>query len=112
MIKVKYICCSQALLSLMVTCLIYSGQANAQSKSYNEEITVIAAFDPIIPDAFKINQNPVINDTTTTVPPMSYSLVPHDAGVQLEIEPLPAVKLVAEPLEKLYRNYIRGGAGN
>jgi len=83
-----------------------------QNKPYNEEITVIAAFDPIIPDAFKINQNPVIDDTTTRVPAMTYSVMPRDAGIKLEIEQLPAVKLVAEPLTKIYRNYLKAGAGN
>ncbi|MBK7214670.1 MAG: hypothetical protein IPH88_15510 [Bacteroidales bacterium] len=84
----------------------------AQNKPYNEEITVIAAFDPIIPDAFKINVNPVVNDTTTMTPVVNYSILPKDAHVQLEIEQLPSVKLVAEPLSKLYRNYLKVGAGN
>jgi len=83
-----------------------------QTKPYNEEITVIAAFDPIIPDAFKINQNPVLTDTSTTVPAMTYSIMPRNAGIRLDIDPLPAVKLVAEPLSKIYRNYLKAGAGN
>jgi len=86
--------------------------AVAQTRPYNEEITVIATFDPIIPDAFKINQNPVLNDTTTVVPVMTYSVVPRDAAIRLEIDPLPAVKLVAEPLTKIYRNYLKAGVGN
>jgi hypothetical protein len=91
---------------------VFTQQLNAQPKTYNEEITVIGAYDPIIPDAFKISLNPEVNDTTTTVPRMNYSVVPRDAKVQLEIEKLPAVKLVAEPLAKLYRNYVKAGVGN
>ncbi len=87
-------------------------KAEAQTRPYNEEITVIATFDPIIPDAFKINQNPVLNDTTTAVPVMTYSVMPRDAAIRLEIDPLPAVKLVAEPLTKIYRNYLKAGLGN
>lgn len=86
--------------------------AFAQAKTYNEEITVVAPFDPIIPDAFKISSNPVIKDTLATVPTMIYSITPHLADVRPVIDPLPAVKLVAEPLSKLYRNYIRAGVGN
>jgi hypothetical protein len=86
--------------------------ANAQVKTYNEEITVVAPFDPIIPDAFKISQNPAVDDTTTTIPVMNYNIMPRIATVTPNIDPLPAVKLVAEPLSKLYRNYIRAGAGN
>ena len=100
------------LLSGLITMVLFSSKAFGQAKPYNEEITVIAAFDPIIPDAFKINQNPVITDTTTTIPAMTYSVLPLDAGVKLDIDPLPAVKLVAEPLSKIYRNYLKAGIGN
>ena len=92
--------------------LALSVHANAQVKTYNEEITVVAPFDPIIPDAFKISQNPAVDDTTTTIPVMNYNIMPRIATVTPNIDPLPAVKLVAEPLSKLYRNYIRAGAGN
>jgi len=86
--------------------------AMAQVKTYNEEITVVAPFNPIIPDAFKISANPEISDTMARVPQMNYNVMPRQAEVSPVIEPLPAVKLVAEPISKLYRNYIRGGGGN
>jgi hypothetical protein len=89
-----------------------SSKVSAQVKTYNEEITVVAPFDPIIPDAFKISKNPAIDDTAANVPVMNYSIMPRIADVKPIIEPLPAVKLVAEPLSKLYRNYIKAGAGN
>ncbi|MEI8046338.1 MAG: hypothetical protein WCI92_03085 [Bacteroidota bacterium] len=96
----------------LVFAMAFSVTAFAQVKTYNEQITVVAPFDPIIPDAFKISQNPVADDTTTSVPVMNYNIMPHIADVKPVIDPLPAVKLVAEPLSKLYRNYIRGGVGN
>lgn len=89
-----------------------STTAIAQVKPYNEEITVVAPFDPIIPDAFKISSNPAVDDSITSIPVMNYNIMPRLADVRPTIEPLPAVKLVAEPLSKLYRNYIRAGAGN
>jgi len=89
-----------------------STTVSAQVKTYNEEITVVAPFDPIIPDAFKISSNPVITDSIGSIPVITYSITPRLADVKPSIEALPAVKLVAEPLSKLYRNYIRGGAGN
>jgi hypothetical protein len=100
------------LLTGLLIFVLFNGKAFGQSKPYNEEITVIAAFDPIIPDAFKINQNPVLTDTTTVVPTMTYTVMPRNAGIKLDIDPLPAVKLVAEPLSKIYRNYLKAGAGN
>ena len=96
----------------LVFAMAFSVTAFAQVKTYNEQITVVAPFDPIIPDAFKISQNPVADDTTTSIPVMNYNIMPHIADVKPVIDPLPAVKLVAEPLSKLYRNYIRGGVGN
>ena len=96
----------------LILAMAFSAGAFAQGKTYNEEITVVAPFDPIIPDAFKISQNPVADDTLSSVPIMNYSIMPRIASVKPVIEPLPAVKLVAEPLSKLYRNYLRGGVGN
>ena len=92
--------------------IVATSTAMAQVKTYNEEITVVAPYDPIIPDAFKISTNPVITDTLASIPVMTYSIMPRLADVRPIIEPMPAVKLVAEPLTKLYRNYIRAGAGN
>jgi len=92
--------------------LAVSTSAFAQVKSYNEEITVVAPFNPIIPDAFKITTNPAVDDSIASVPTMNYNIIPRLADVKPVIEPLPAVKLVAEPVSKLYRNYIRAGAGN
>ena len=100
------------LLSGLITMVLFNSRVFGQAKPYNEEITVIAAFDPIIPDAFKINQNPVLTDTTTTIPTMTYSVIPRNAVIKLDIDPLPAVKLVAEPLSKIYRNYLKAGIGN
>ncbi len=106
----KYITTQALLLAFVV--MVCSHHAFAQVKTYNEEITVVAPYDPIIPDAFKISQNPAIDDTSTRIPVMNYNIMPRIAEVKPEIETLPAVKLVAEPLSKLYRNYLRAGAGN
>ena len=100
------------LLAISLCLICISANVFAQSKTYNEEITVVAPYDPIIPDAFKISRNPVADDTLAKIPVMSYTIMPRVADVKLGIEPIAAVKLVAEPLSKLYRNYIRAGAGN
>lgn len=104
----KYI--NLMLLALVV--LLTNMPGMGQTKNYNEEITVVAPYDPIIPDAFKISFNPAINDTITSLPVMKYNVMPLIANVRPEIEKLPAVKLVAEPIQKIYRNYLKIGAGN
>ena len=100
------------LLAMAFAAIVSPAKLMAQQPKYNEEITVIATYKPEIPDAFKISQNPVNSDTSTTVPAMSYNISPRPASIQLQIEPLPSAKLVAEPISKLYRNYLRGGFGN
>lgn len=101
---------SLSLLSLVFV-LIATKEANAQA-GHNEQITVVAPFQPSIPDVHKISTNPVINDTITTKPQPAYEIPAHLMQVTPDIEKLPAVKLVAEPIAKLYRNYLKTGAGN
>ncbi len=101
-----------SIVSVVSTTTLAQDKQVKPAKTYNEEITVVAPFDPIIPDAFKISSNPAIDDSITKVPVMNYTIAPRMADIKPVIEPLPAVKLVAEPISKLYRNYIRAGAGN
>ena len=101
-----------SLFFFITTAVSTTAFSQVKPKTYNEEITVVAPFDPIIPDAFKISSNPAIDDTITSMPVMNYTISPRMIDVKPVIEPLPAVKLVAEPISKLYRNYIRAGAGN
>jgi len=70
--------------------ILIASNSSAQVKPYNEEITVVAAYDPIIPDAFKISKNPVITDTITRIPVMNYAITSRIADVKPFIEPLPA----------------------
>ena len=78
-----------ALLVIPALVALIASPAAGQNKPYNEEITVIAAFDPIIPDAFKLNQNPVIDDTTTRAarrmrPPSGHRGTSDRAGTSLD----------------------------
>lgn len=84
----------------------------AQNNKYNEEITIIAPYDPIIPDAFKLNQNPSSVDTSTTKPRMNYQINVNPLTFKPELATLAPTKLANDPQEKLQRNYIKAGAGN
>ncbi len=87
--------------------------AQAQKdKPYSEEITVVAAFKPEIPDAFKINQNPTIVDTTSKVPTMTFDIRPYPAQLHLGLQAIEPAKLGPEQLPVLLRNYVRAGMGN
>lgn len=97
---------------LAVLMVSLSGTTFAQNNKYNEEITIIAPYDPIIPDAFKLNQNPSSVDTSTTKPRMNYQINVNPLTFKPELATLAPTKLANEPQEKLQRNYIKAGAGN
>lgn len=92
--------------------LVFAGSIQAQINKYNEEITIIAPYDPIIPDAFKLNQNPSSVDTATTKPKMNYQVNVNPLNFKPDLATLAPTKLANEPQEKLQRNYIKAGAGN
>ena len=80
---------------------------------YDEKVTVIGSYEPSISDAYKINLNPKIADTTVEKPKLSYSIAPKLFYAKYEVEPIQAAKVASDKtLDKLYKNYIRLGFGN
>ncbi|MFZ4706473.1 MAG: hypothetical protein ACOYMF_10750 [Bacteroidales bacterium] len=94
------------LLSLLLPDIAFS-----QVIKYNEEVTVVAPYEPVIPEAFKINQNPKTGDSDFQIPKLNYSIQPKPLEIKLNMDPISPVKMVSEPLTKLYRNYLRVGMG-
>ena len=85
--------------------------AKLMAQTINEEVTVTAAYEPSIPDSDKINIEPPENETEVRLPAMTYDNEPAQMMVSLKPESIAAVRLVSEPLKKLYRNYVRAGLG-
>jgi hypothetical protein len=77
-----------------------------------EEIRVVAPYQPTVSDAFKINDNPRIEDTLQAKPSFTYSIRPRGLDTRFELEPLTAARMRGEPLSKLYQGHVRGGFGN
>lgn len=98
-----------SLLSILM--VLFGSTIQAQVDKYNE-VTIIAPYDPIIPDAFKLNQNPSSVDTATSKPKMNYLLNINPLTFKPELVTLAPTKLANDPPEKLQRNYIKAGAGN
>lgn len=90
----------------------FTGTKSGFAQNINEEVTVIGAFEPRVPDANKINIDPPQGDNSISVPKMTYNNKPVQLLVNLEPERIAPVKLVGEPLKKLYRNYARVGFGS
>lgn len=82
---------------------------NAQG--LNEQVTVVAAYEPSIPEVNKIIINPASSETEVRLPEMTYSIKPVQLEPVLQPEVIPAVKLVSEPQKRLKRNYARVGLG-
>ncbi len=98
---------------LLVMLVMVSGTWNLLSgQGINEQVTVVAAYEPSIPDVNKININPAASETEVKLPVMSYSVTPVQMETKLSPESIPAVRLVGEPQKKLLRNYARLGFGN
>ena len=79
---------------------------------YSESVIVVAGFDPVISDAFKISDRPVLRDTVVATPKFSYDVVPIKAPTQYQPMEINAARVMGEPLTKLYRNLIKAGFGN
>jgi len=94
--------------------LITSINSKAQSNSPTDSTVLIinSIFKPFLTDAFKIKNNPSINDTNKIIPKLNYSFLEKQIPVDFEIDTIKAAKIKGEPLVKLYRGYAKFGLGN
>ena len=90
--------------------VLFPGLVKAQG--LNEQVTVVAAYEPAIPEVNKIIVNPAASESEVKLPEMTYNIKPLQLKPVLMPETIPAVKLVGEPQKKLYRNYARAGFGS
>lgn len=90
--------------------ILFPGLLSAQG--LNEQVTVIAAYEPSIPEVNKIIVNPAASESEVKLPEMTYLIKPVQLKPILMPETIPSVKLVGEPQKKLYRNYARVGFGS
>ena len=93
------------LLSLII--LAFGGISKAQKDS----VVLIKANEPTISDAFKINDNPRINDTTVEKLNLNYHINPKLYPTTFDVDPIKPAKMTGEPLVKLYRAFIKAGFG-
>jgi hypothetical protein len=91
--------------------LIAAHTAIAQTP-HREEITIIAPYEPTLPDVFKINLQPRIETEESSIPAPQISITPRKINVKHTTE---AVQEAPPPVEQpdiIYRNHIRAGFGN
>ncbi|HSV88195.1 MAG TPA: hypothetical protein VLH61_06090 [Bacteroidales bacterium] len=76
-----------------------------------EEIRVVAPYKPAIGEATKIMSNPQFDETPIAKPSFQYTINPLKMATSFEIEPITAVRMRGEPLDRLYRGHFRAGMG-
>lgn len=84
----------------------------AQDTGYIEEITIIAPYRPTITEARKVTLAPRIPSSDYEKPDFNYSINPQPLNVPYTPEDIKPARVVGEPLNKLYRNFIKAGFGN
>lgn len=77
----------------------------------DKEVQVVRAYEPVLSDAFKINQLPTIADTVKLVPKLSYSIFSKVTNTQFRVSPMPAAKLIGEPVSVITPFFVKVGMG-
>lgn len=90
--------------------LAFSGVVFGQGR--NQEVTIIAPYQPSISDAVKMQVKPEIADTLVKAPEMSYSINSQFIPTTFGIQPLKPVYIQVDPEKSLHRNYLKAGFGN
>jgi hypothetical protein len=96
---------------LMLSFGFLTTTAYSQTDNNKNEVTVIAAYEPTISDAFKLNFNPGIKDTIFELPKFTYGIQSTKIPTNFQIEPIKPAKIVGEPITKLYKNLLKAGFG-
>ncbi len=75
-------------------------------------VIIQGVYTPTIGEANKINKSPTLSDTVYKTPDFSYQIMEKKLKTPFKIAPIKPAKLLGEPLNKLYRNYVAAGIGN
>ena len=97
------------LFAICLTVLTAYSQKNSTIDSTT--ITIESGFEPFLTDAFKIKDNPIINDTNKIIPALKYSFLKKQVPVTFNIELINPAIIKGEPLVKLYHGFAKVGIG-
>ena len=98
-------------ISLLITCLSFAQVKKDTLKT--DEIVVEKPYTPTISEAFKVKENPIIENTTTIAKEkVSYSIFSIPVASTFTPSKGKAKNVVREPKERIFQNYISAGFGN
>jgi hypothetical protein len=72
----------------------------------------VGKYRPVVVDANKINDAPVVVDSTKKLNIKSYNINSKKLATGYDVEPIEAAQMVGEPLTKLYNGLVKIGMGN
>ncbi len=98
----------KSLLLLTTVLYVYSGIAQELKK----DVKVVREYNPIISDAYKINELPLEIDENISKPRFSYDILSKAMSSGLGVEPITAARLTPERKTVLDKSYVKGGLGN
>lgn len=97
---------------LPASALFTGSSAYGQDLPENEEITVVAPFQPTLNEVYKINLTPEIPAETVEKPGFSYSYVEKVVENPFNPEKIVAARVTGESVPRYYKNLIKAGFGN
>lgn len=78
---------------------------------YNEDIIVKTIFDPVVNEAYKINDKPQTFNTKFEIPPFQYEKTTKQFPTTMVFEQIKPAKVKGEPISKLYNSHVKAGIG-
>lgn len=96
---------------LLVLGLLCVFSLQAQDDTYNENVTINVAFDPMISDANKINNSLSIFDTSFTKIDFTFDRIKKGYDTHLDFDTIKAASVKGEPQAQLYKIHLKGGLG-
>ncbi len=75
-------------------------------------VVIQGVYTPTIGEASKLNTSPTLTDTVYKTPVFKYSIMEKKLNTPFKVAPIKPAKLLGEPLNKLYSNYVALGMGN
>lgn len=96
----------------LFTAIIFGNNASAQRFLDIDEIQVIAPYEPTISDAFKINTNPVIEDTVRIDLDLAYDIHPQKIITRYQADTITPVRLPRPRMVSRHQGQVKGAYGN
>lgn len=89
----------------------YAQEQEADSLT-GETVIIVKEFEPVIKNGKKINHQPTLQTVAHEKPDFKYDLNPVKAPNNFVPDTIKAAKIKGEPLNDLYRAYVKAGIGN